>query len=141
MEKNSFKDIVKNLCTAEGIRGTGVHDCVTGHGTRGAMVSFLLQAGESDASVALRSFHRNLCSIKRYSNLQGELGRQQQKDLFSDILNLPQPENKKRIEGPKFMLPDAKRIHEPNEDKKSMEDRVSRFLRQKELGIQTKTRK
>lgn len=49
------------------------------------MVYFLLEACNNNAFAALRSGHRDLRSINRYRKFQGEMGRNRQTDLFSEV--------------------------------------------------------
>jgi len=79
---SSFRNLVKNVCIAENVRGNGVHDYVTNHRLRGTMTSLLLDAGFSDTTVSMRTGHRNNDSLKSYKNNQGGASYSQQKALF-----------------------------------------------------------
>eukprot|EP00171_Calliarthron_tuberculosum_P022929 IDg22929t1 len=57
-----------------GIVGDGAAKTITTHGLRATMISLLVQADYDDSTVALRSGHRNLNSLKRYHNLKGAVG-------------------------------------------------------------------
>lgn len=52
-------------------------DTVTTHALRETATSILLEAGNSDPSVAMRTDHRDLKPLKNYQNLSGAIGRQQ----------------------------------------------------------------
>eukprot|EP00178_Gracilaria_changii_P006382 TRINITY_DN209_c1_g1_i5.p1 TRINITY_DN209_c1_g1~~TRINITY_DN209_c1_g1_i5.p1 ORF type:complete len:581 (-),score=76.72 TRINITY_DN209_c1_g1_i5:978-2720(-) len=79
---NTISTYIKDACTELGIRGEGVFDHVTVHSFRATVVSQLKAAGFSDASVSLRTGHRDFRSLTAYHNLRGDLGRQQQAAIF-----------------------------------------------------------
>jgi len=78
---------VKNVCTVEGIAGSGKKGWVTTHGLRGTLATLLFENGHSDSSVALRTGHRDPRSLKSYQNLRGIEGMQQQRDVLGCVGN------------------------------------------------------
>lgn len=80
--KNTFGQIVKRACIAEGISGLGGKLWVTNHSLRGTLASILFEAGHSNSSVAMRTGHRQMQSLKSYQNLRGGDGLRQQRDLL-----------------------------------------------------------
>ena len=48
LAKNSFSSVVKYVCLAEGIEGSGKKNWVTTHGPRGTLASLLFENGHSD---------------------------------------------------------------------------------------------
>ena len=80
--KNSFFHIVKDVCDALGLRGCGAGKNMTMHGLRATTVTLPLKAGHADSSVAMRTGHRDVRSLKPYQNLAGSLGKRQQEDVF-----------------------------------------------------------
>ena len=82
--RNTFAKIVPETCTALGIRGDGPNDKVTMHGLRATMITILQEAGFSDSTIALRTGHKDVNSLKHYTNLRGRLGNQQFESIFRD---------------------------------------------------------
>lgn len=80
--KNTLSGIVKTVYTALGIRGEGASDYVTTHGLRATMISLIISSGHSNASVELRSGHRNNNSLQSCHNLMGSSGGKQLSVVF-----------------------------------------------------------
>ena len=80
--KNSFFRIVEDVCDSLGLRGCGARKNMTTHGLRATTVTLLLKAGHADFSVAMRTKHRDVRSLKSYQNLAGSVGKRQQEDVF-----------------------------------------------------------
>ena len=55
---------------------------MTMHGLRATTVTLLPKAGHADSSVAMRTGHRDVRSLKSYQNLACSLGKRQQEDAF-----------------------------------------------------------
>lgn len=64
------------------IKGEGIAHGLVLHGLRGIVITRLFEAGHSDASVALKSGHRDHRSFAAYQNLRGAIGAQQQEDIL-----------------------------------------------------------
>ena len=80
--RNHVADIIKNTFKSLGICGTGSRDHVTRHGLRGTVATVLLDSGEEDVAVQLRTGHVSLESLKWYTNLRGKTAQRQQRALF-----------------------------------------------------------
>ena len=80
--KNTFSTIVERVCKKLGIRGDGAYSVVTAHGLRATIVTMLLEAGYDDATITLRTGHKDLKSLRSYHNLRGSIGLQQMKKMF-----------------------------------------------------------
>lgn len=52
------------------------------HGLRATTVTLLLKAGHADSSVAMRTRHRDVRSLKSYQNLAGSLEKRLREDVF-----------------------------------------------------------
>ena len=68
---------MKEICTSLKIYGEGASKYMTTHGLRATLISLLIASGHSDASVVLRSGHRDSMSLQSYHNLRGRNGRNQ----------------------------------------------------------------
>lgn len=79
---NTISKYLIDACEKLGILGEGVFSRITVHSFRATVARQLYAAGFDDASVALRTGHRDLRSLKGYHNLRGDLGRQQQAAIF-----------------------------------------------------------
>ena len=86
MGKNLMSSIVKHVCNALNIYGDGASQYMTTHGLRATMISLLIAAGHSDASVLLCSGHRDANSLKSYHNLRGRNGMNQLGDIFNSAI-------------------------------------------------------
>lgn len=62
--------------------GCGEMPWVTTHGLSGALATLLFESDHADSSVAMRTGHRDMRSLKSNKNLRGWLGKRQQGDLF-----------------------------------------------------------
>lgn len=80
--RNHIAEIIKETCKELDICGTGSREHITRHGLRGTVATVLLDSGEEDVGVALRTGHLSLESLKWYTNLRGRTGRRQQRALF-----------------------------------------------------------
>ena len=80
--QNTIGDYVKKACIAVGVSGSGLKSHMTIHGLRGTVITRLFESGHADASISLRSLHRDFRSFKAYHNLRGVLGRRQQDDIL-----------------------------------------------------------
>ena len=77
---------VKHVCTALNIYGDGACQYMATHGLRATMISLLIAAGHSGASVHLRSGHRDANSLKSYHNLRGSNGMNQLGPIFNGAI-------------------------------------------------------
>lgn len=82
--RNTCSYVVKEVCAKLGIRGNGEADGMVAHGLRATMISLLIYAGYSDASVVSLTGHRNTTSLQSYYNLRGEQGAQQLEAIFRE---------------------------------------------------------
>ena len=82
--RNKMSSIIKEVCQCLGIRGQGAAEHVTAHGLRATMISLLISAGYSDASIVLRTGHRDSRSLQSYHNLKGQNGVDQLASLFGE---------------------------------------------------------
>ena len=82
ISRNARSKIVKEVCLSLDIRGEGANNYVTTYGLRATMISLLISSGHSDATVVLRSGHRDNNSLQSYHNLISRNGKQQLAAVF-----------------------------------------------------------
>lgn len=80
--RNIFSRIVADACSNESITGVGCKDAMTTHGLIATVTTTLIEQGHSDASITMRTGHRCVESLKSCSNLNGAIGRLQQRAIF-----------------------------------------------------------
>lgn len=73
--------LVRTACVAEKVEGEDLKSWSSTHGLRGTFATILYEQRHSDSSVALRTCHRVLHSLKSYQHLCGETGLAQQRHL------------------------------------------------------------
>lgn len=76
--KGFFDRAMKTMCLEAGFTGSGHNEYCTNHGSRGTMITFLVEAGHPDCSIILRSGHADATTVTRYHNLRGAEGLRQQ---------------------------------------------------------------
>lgn len=69
------------------MEGSGSKSSVTTHGLRGTLATFLLEAGQSDSSVSMRTDPRYFKSLKSYQHLRRGGGREHQWDIVTTYIS------------------------------------------------------
>ena len=64
--------------------GTGLRESMTTHVLRTLVITGLFERRHANSSVALRSGHQDMHSLKAYQNVRGPRGKRQQSDIFTE---------------------------------------------------------
>lgn len=83
--RDQVADLIKDTCKALSIYGTGLRDHVTRHGLHRTVATVLLDSGEEEVEVQVRTEHMSLDGLKWHTNLRGRTGKRQKRALFGTM--------------------------------------------------------
>ena len=78
----TFSKIVKDVCACNGIAGTGNKKSMTTNGLRGTVTTMRVEAGHSDAAIAMRTGNKDPKFLQNYQTIQGCQGERQKFDIL-----------------------------------------------------------